>query len=95
MLDDAIFSNLLILYPFSVHANLIFLGLTKFTTENWEPDVALPLVYGEFTANELIEEFGDSNAITADESKLITLIYEGEVFSKTAQELLPPPMVGF
>lgn len=70
--------------------------LNKLSTTEWNPDIAVPLVYSSLTIDDLLKK-DNGNLIVVGSDKFCTLVYKGNLFSLKASDLInipdqqPPP----
>ena len=57
---------------------------------NWNPRFAIPLGHADLTAADILDSIG-SKALVVDGSGFITLIYKGNLLSKTPEDFITMP----
>ena len=71
-------------------------ALDKLTKTEWNPNIAVPLVFSSLTINDLLKK-DNGGLITVGSDNFCTLIYKGNLFSLKASDLItipnqqPPP----
>ncbi|MEM7510891.1 MAG: hypothetical protein AAF388_08160, partial [Bacteroidota bacterium] len=58
------------------------------SVDGWNPDVAAPLLNGNFTVEEILEGFSAADEVLIDPDNQIRVIYESEPFEVGSAELL-------
>lgn len=61
--------------------------LEKLQKTNWEPEFAFSLVNTRFEIDRIIKKFETSGFLTSDSQDVITVVYNGQVFSVMADKL--------
>lgn len=82
---------------------LLFAGIAMFscvkeeynmdtvTPTNWDPNGAAPLINSSLTLWNILEDYDSSEIFVEDGTHFLYLIYENEVFSQSAEELISIP----
>ena len=64
-------------------------------TQVWQPEIAFPLVFTELSMSDLARVNDSSTTIAVDNEQFCTLVYQGEIFRMSAQQLMIIPDQGF
>lgn len=65
--------------------------LDKLAKSVWNPNIAVPLVYSTLTVQDILTKNDKSGVIHVDNTNFCTLIYQGNLFSIVASELVKMP----
>jgi hypothetical protein len=65
--------------------------LSQLEEGNWSPDIALPLVYTNFSINDIVLRTDKNGNITLDGDNFCTLVYNGTLFSINAEDFIVLP----
>ena len=63
--------------------------------DEWQPEVAIPLINSNFSAGDIINKFETGGYIGADNNQVIRLVYTGELFSLKATDVITLPDIPF
>jgi len=93
----------LLSYVFSVFLISIFIlqscnkedDLNKLTAAKMEPSYAVPLINGEFTIDDILQNLGANDFISSDSNNLLTIIYRASLFKISAGTLITIPATNF
>ena len=89
-----IIAVLILIIPACMKDNFEFDKLTKTT---WNPNIAVPLVYSSLTIEDMLAKQDNAGLIVVGSDKFCTLVYNGNLFSLIASDLItipeqqPPP----
>jgi hypothetical protein len=64
--------------------------MDKIAQNEWNPNLAIPLVYSSLTVKDILSKHGD-DAITVDGTGFVTLVYHGNLFSLKAEDFMSIP----
>jgi hypothetical protein len=73
--------------------------LDKLMGVEWNPNLAVPLVYSSLSIADMLEKQGSEGLVVVDGDNFCSLVYKGNLFSLVAEELIeipnnqPPPFV--
>jgi hypothetical protein len=65
--------------------------LDKLTKVEWNPNIAVPLVYSTLTIQDILTKNDKSGLIHVDSNHFCTLVYQGNLFSTIASDLVKIP----
>jgi hypothetical protein len=65
--------------------------LNSIEAGTWNPDIAIPLVYTNFSINDIVLRTDKNGNITTDPTNFCTLIYKGTLFSINAEDFISLP----
>ncbi|MFH1005255.1 MAG: hypothetical protein V1781_07160 [Bacteroidota bacterium] len=63
----------------------------KLTKTEWNPNIAVPLVYSSLTIQDILNRSNQQNQIIVGSDNFCTLIYRGNLFSLSASDLIQIP----
>lgn len=66
-------------------------NLTNIEAGTWNPNIAIPLVYTNFSINDIVLRTDKNGQITTDLDNFCTLIYKGTLFSINAEDFVVLP----
>ena len=64
--------------------------MDKIAQNEWNPNLAIPLVYSSLTVADVLKKHGD-DAIVVDGTGFVTLVYRGNLFSLRAEDFIVLP----
>lgn len=62
-----------------------------FNSNDWQPEIAIPLFKAEFGLEDILSQIEGESPLVVDSNRLIHLVYEGEVFSLSGEDLFTFP----
>ena len=65
--------------------------IQEIKVDTWEPELAIPILNATVSIQDLLDEADNTGFIEKDSDNFLTLVYEGEVLSQRADEIIALP----
>lgn len=88
-----ILKGISVLLVISWLSSCILRDLDNLESDNWEPEVAIPLVNSYFGVEDVLTEFETGGYLQTDSDGVVTVVYTGELFSFKASDIYIIPDV--